>query len=366
MESGMSENNLIASDDSSLQKLAEEFDRVGRELYTPDCPLYAILSSSVARDREILALAAFTRLGQAPTVLLFYTVHYLLLRGEKHSLTEFYISMTDQPAPPENAPQVFADFCREHSEEIKRLLSTRLVQTNEVLRSALLLPAIVLAAEKAGGAPLALVGLGASAGLNLFFDRYGYDYGNSLRCGDLSSPLQLSCKLRGSLRPPIPTVMPKIASRIGIDLNPLDVRNHDEYLWLFAQIWPENSFKSRAERLRLAVELVRQSPQRLITGDVVEVLREVIAEVPQDQVICLLHSFFFYELPKDRKEMLNANISRCAAKRPILSVGLEWGSDDLTLAAGLELVCYKQNGNKEIARLAKCHDHGEWMEWLYS
>lgn len=364
MERNMSENHHLGSDDPVLNHLAKAFEKAAHELYMPDCPLYAILSSSVALDRELLALAANTRQGQAPTILLFYVVHYLLLRGEKHPLAEFYPSLTDNPVPPEDAPPVFADFCREHREEIRGLLTTRLVQTNEVLRSALLLPAIVLAAEKAGGAPLALVGLGASAGLNLFFDRYGYDYGNGLRCGDLSSPLQLSCKLRGSLRPPIPTIMPKISSRIGIDLNPLDVRNHDEYLWLFAQTWPENSFKSRAERLRLAVELVRRTPPRLITGDVVEVLREVIAQVPQDQAICLLHSFFFYELPKDRKEKLKANIGRCAAKRPILSVGLEWGSDDLTLAAGLELARYKEDGEKETKKLAKCHDHGEWMEWL--
>ena len=261
----MSENHPLGSDEPALNHLAKAFEKAAHKLYMPDCPLYSILSSSVALDRELLALAAHTRQGQAPTILLFYVVHYLLLRGEKQPLAKFYASLTDNPAPPDDAPTVFADFCREHREEIRGLITTRLVQTNEVLRSALLLPAIVLAAEKAVGAPLALVGLGASAGLNLFFDRYGYDYGRGLRCGDLSSLLQLSCELRGSPRPPIPTVMPKIASRIGIDLNPLDVRNHDEYLWLFAQIWPENSFKSRAERLRLAVELVRRTPPRLIT-----------------------------------------------------------------------------------------------------
>jgi len=44
---------------------------------------------------------------------------------------------------------------------------------------------------------------------------------------------------------------------------------------------------------------------------------------------------------------------------------LEWGSDDLTLAAGLELARYKEDGEKETKKLAKCHDHGEWMEWNY-
>jgi len=362
----VSKDHLIAHNDSALHQLAKAFEKAAHELYMPDCPLYAELSTSIAHDRDLLALAAYTRPGQAPTVLLLYIVHYLLLRGEKQPLAEFYVSLTEHPKPPEDAPPVFADFCRKHRQEIKQLITTRLVQTNEVRRCTLLLPAIMLAIKKAGDAPLALVGLGASAGLILLFDKYGYDYGNGLRCGDLNSSLQLSCTLRGFLLPPIPTVMPKIASRIGIDLNPLDVRNQDDYLWLFAQIWPEHSFKSRAQNMRVAVELVRESPPKMITGDIVTVLPEVVTTIPEDQAICLLHSFSFYELPDGVREKIISIITRCAAKRRILSVGLEFGPHLLTIAAELRLSCYQPNGKVEIKKLAECHEHGEWMEWLYS
>jgi hypothetical protein len=362
----MSEDHLVARDNPALKKLANAFEKAARELFTPDCPLYVELSEYVAREDDLLALASYSRPGQAPAVLLLYTVHYLLLRGKKHPLSEFYSSLASHPAPPKNAPPVFADFCRKYRQEIQQLLQTRIVQTNEVRRCALLLPAIVLASQEAGSLPLALVDLGASAGLNLLFDKYGYDYGNGLYCGDLNSPVQLTCTLRGSLRPPIPKIMPNVVSRIGIDLNPLNVSKHDDYLWLVAQIWPNDSFRLRVERMQFAVELARQNPQRMIAGDVVEVLPYIISEMPVDQAICLMHSFSFYELPSDIRGRIRSILTHCAEKRQILSVRLELSPGSLTISTELELSRYQPGGRIDIKKLANCHDHGEWMEWLYS
>ena len=68
-----------------------------------------------------------------------------------------------------------------------------MVQTNEVRRSALLLPAFFLVSREAQGRPLYLLEIGTAAGLNLLWDRYGYDYGNGLRSGDLDlNPIDVS------------------------------------------------------------------------------------------------------------------------------------------------------------------------------
>jgi hypothetical protein len=362
----MSQDNLIAPDNLVLKRLSNAFENAASELFTPGCPLYVELSEYVARDSDLLALSAYSRPGQAPAVLLLYSVHYLLLRGEKHPLSEFYSSLTSPPAPPKDAPPVFADFCRKYIREIKQLLQTRLVQTNEVRRCALLMPAIVLASQEAGPVPLALVDLGASAGLNLLFDKYGYDYGNGLYCGDLSSPVQLTCTLRGSLRPPIPRAMPDITSRIGIDLNPLDGRKHEDYLWLVAQLWPNDSFKVREERMQAAVELAHLSPPKMIAGDIVEILPEIISEIPADQAICLMHSFSFYELPNEVRAEIISTITHSAAKREILSIKLELSPSSLTIATQLELSRYQRDGKIDTRKLANCHNYGEWMEWLHS
>ena len=47
--------------------------------------------------------------------------------------------------------------------------------------------------------PLALIEVGASAGLNLLFDRYGYDYGAGRSAGDPSAPVRFTCALRGAV-----------------------------------------------------------------------------------------------------------------------------------------------------------------------
>ncbi len=347
--------------DSALQQLSEVFEDAAQHVFASYCPLYEHLARFVAGQYELLALAAHTRPGQAPTLVLFDTVHYLLLREPAHPLARYYISLTDRPAAPQDAPPVFADFCRQHREDLLRLLPTRLVQTNEVRRCALLLPAVVLASEAAGGLPLAVIGMGASAGLNLQFDRYGYDYGDGLRCGDLSSPLQLSCSLRGPLRPPLPAAVPKVGNRVGIDLNPLDVRDRDNLLWLLGQIWPNETYQSRAERLRVAAALEETGRPKLVAGDVVQVLPGVVADTPTDQVVCLLHSYTVYEMPQDVRRQLDAAIARCAATRRILRVSLEWDSHHVSW---LELASHWPNGHMEVQRLAQCQVHGEWMQWL--
>jgi hypothetical protein len=347
--------------DPGLRDLAREIEATAREAFASYCPLYEALARSVAAEPELLQLASRVRPGQAPALVLLDTVHYLLLRGERHPLSAFYLSLTDTPSPPEEAPPAFADFCRGHREELERLLPTRLVQTNEVRRCALLLPALGLAAREAGAAPLALVALGASAGLNLLFDRCGYDYGGGRRCGDPAALLQLPCQVRGPRSPPLPKTMPAVAARVGIDLNPLDLRNRDRLLWLLGQIWPNEGYRARAERVLTASEAQRRTPPRLVTGDVLEVLPDVAAGVSQDQSLCLLHSYTVYELPPEARARLDVVVARCAASRPLACVGLQWDSHHLSW---LDLAFYGPGGQSQTWRLARCQTHGEWIEWL--
>ena len=75
----------------------------------------------------------------------------------------------------------------------------RAPQTNEVGRSAVLMSGLLVIAARFG-LPLRLYELGASAGLNLQLDRYGYDLGG-LRAGDPGSPLQLKPDWRARRRP---------------------------------------------------------------------------------------------------------------------------------------------------------------------
>src|SRR4029077_9542595 len=138
--------------------------------------VYAQLAASVARDDELLAVAREARAGQPLPNLFFSAVHMLLDDCRGDPLAEYYASMGGSRAPDRALDAAFRAFTLAHRDAVIDLMRTRLVQTNEVRRSVCLLPAFATISDASGGAPLALFEIGASAGLNLLFDRYGYSY----------------------------------------------------------------------------------------------------------------------------------------------------------------------------------------------
>ena len=134
-------------------------------------PLYDRICRTVAASDEVLALIAEAPpRGHLPNVLL-GAVHYLLLGGLDDPLAEVYAGRSDADVGP-----LFVDFCLRHRDELLDLLATRHTNTNEVGRSALLGPALTVVATRVG-APLGLVDVGCSAGVNLLCDHYLLDYG---------------------------------------------------------------------------------------------------------------------------------------------------------------------------------------------
>src|SRR5438128_2540104 len=116
-------------------------------------PLYELLAHQVAGDQTVLAfLEQLPEAKQQPNLLL-GAVKYLF-----------------------GAPADWTDFKRlvnDRSDEIRATMMRRSTQTNEAARCATLLPVLMLLPQ-----PLALLEVGASAGLCLLPDRYAYDYGD--------------------------------------------------------------------------------------------------------------------------------------------------------------------------------------------
>jgi Uncharacterized protein conserved in bacteria (DUF2332) len=166
-------------------------------------PLYAWLALQAAEDREILRLVLHANPRPQRPHLLFAAVQYLLFSGIQDELAQFYPNLTTKPRPCEEAYPHFRAFCLKHADEIRRLVTVYGVQTNEVGRCANLLLAFDRVAQRGGGRPLAMIELGPSAGLNMLWDRYGYDYGGVGYIGDHLAPVQLHCELRGNIWPPV-------------------------------------------------------------------------------------------------------------------------------------------------------------------
>ncbi len=337
-------------------RLAEIFERFARDEFHSSSPLYAHLSMAIAKDRELLSLAAECRKGERIPNLLFAAVHYLLLTGTPYSLGRFYKSLGgafdggDDPFPD------FRSFCLQQVERIRELIAVRLVQTNEVSRCAGLMPVFAVAVKDVRGRPLYLVDIGASAGLNLLGDHYGYQYGDQLQCGDRNSPVQIECMLRGPNLPPLVESFPPVTARVGVDLNPLDVRVEDDALWLRALIWPEH--EKRADLLRNAIVVLRQQSLRLLAGDGVDLLPGIMKTVPADVVLCIVR--IFTPISQEGREGLAALVADYARNRDVMMISVRpHGGDD----SELRLTSFV-NGHRTEQGVAYMQNHGNWIEWL--
>ena len=169
------------------------------------------------------------------------------------------------------APGPYAGLRRvllEQEAEVRTTVMSRATQTNEVGRLATLVP--VLATIEG---PVALVEVGASAGLCLYPDRYDYAWPPR---GDLrgSGGPVLTAEASGPL--PVPASHPRVAWRGGVDLNPLDVSDPDAMAWLENLVWPEQD--ERRQRLRTAVDVARTDPPALRTGDLFDHLPGLLEE----------------------------------------------------------------------------------------
>ena len=162
----------------------------------------------------------------------------------------------------------------------------RMTQTNEARRCASLLPALALI-----DGPIALLEVGASAGLCLYPDRYAYSYDGGKVLGD--SSLVLESTTTGPV--PIPSVLPEIVWRAGVDLHPLDVLDPDDMLWLETLVWPEQ--QERRERLRAAIEIAKTDPPHLVAGDAVAAVAALAAEAPDDATLVVVTSGVLVYLP---------------------------------------------------------------------
>jgi len=338
--------------------LARRFLHFAEREAAGSSPLYTRLCRHIADDPEALALAANVPPGQPTPNLLLAAVHYLLLSGLKHPLADFYPSLTAAPDLVDDPYPAFHQFCLVRAEEIRKLLLTRRVQTNEVARCACLLPAFALVAQQTQHAPISLIEIGASAGLNLLWDQYGYDYGNGQRYGLLSSPLQIPCALRGDTSPPLPSILPTVAWRMGIDLHPVDIHDPDAVLWLRALIWPEHH--ERVSRLQQALEVARRSPPRLVAGDALKLLPELAASAPANTTLCIFHSFTVNQFSAEARERLSSLLREISAQRTTFRISFE----ELSRATypQLHLITYMgRTGSKQL--LAAGSSHGRWLEW---
>ena len=166
---------------------------------------------------------------------------------------------------------------------LRAVMLARSTQTNEPGRCAALLSVLAGLPE-----PLALLEVGASAGLCLFPDFYGYDYGRTILTPEATAfePPVFPCMVNAAT--PVPARLPDVVWRAGLDLNPVDLSVPGEVGWLEALVWPEQT--DRLARLRAAIKIVAEQKPRLVKGDLRTDLAALAREAPKDATLVIFHT----------------------------------------------------------------------------
>ena len=327
-------------------------------------PLYEQISRAVAVDSEVLALLDGRPAAARQPNLLLAAVHYLLLSGVTHPLADIYAGVSSADPVP-----LFHEFCLEHRDAIEALLASRRTQTNECGRSAAILPALAWTADRLGE-PLALLDVGASAGLNLLCDEFHIDYGDAGATGPAHSPVRVDCRIVAG-RPPIRQNAPGIVARRGIDRAPIDIHDSDETRWLLACVWPDTG---RLERTSAAIQLARERTPTVLRGDAVADLAATINSFPEQATACVMTTWTFAYLDADQRRAFVVELERVGRRRPLVWISAEGPgvidlfdatdppAHDLTMPSVLGAVVIDQTGATAIT-LGWVHPHGRWIDW---
>lgn len=324
-------------------------------------PLYEAITLGVARDDDLKALAYTVRPGQPPANVLYAAVHYLLLRGNDHELRRFYANLNGGRSDPdlERVFPLFRQFVAEYRGEMTPLLRSRVTNTNEVGRCAVLHAGFQALAREAGE-PLHLVELGPSAGLNLLWDRYRICYrrhDSAFFSGPSDAPLTIETELHGEGVPPYGPA-PRLGSRVGLERSPVNLSVRDERDWLRALVWPDHV--ARFAKLDRALAIASREMLPIRPGDALELLPDALGEVPARETVCVYHSFVTYQFSQEERAALDNLLIAASLRRPIWRLSLEG-----TLSGDAPLLLYRyENGTKSKRLLAQCQPHGAWLEWL--
>jgi len=275
-------------------------------------------------------------------------LHALVLNGRAPALAEAYRAGALAPG----LEAVLAEAMEAHEHALLPWLDSP-PQTNEVARAAGL---IAGASWLVGhlGLPLVVSELGASAGLNLNFDRYRIDVAGK-RLGAAGSALVLSPEWSGT---PPPGADLRIIERAGVDRAPLDPVT--DAMRLMAYVWADQH--ERLSRLRAALDIAADHPPPVARADAVDWLEARLATRREGCVHVIVHTIMWQYLEPEARAHGDALIAaagaRADSKAPLARLSLE--ADGAAPGAALRLVLWPEGQDVLLGRM---DFHGRWVDW---
>lgn len=321
-------------------------------------PLYASLLARAAHDVEAHGPAWEVLRGHgddpgssALALRLMGAVNRLVLAGGEPVLGALY---DDPDGNSSRAWETFSETLERNVDELRQLVDLP-VQTNEVGRcAALLFGFLTVAAETE--LPLRLLEVGASAGLNLRWDRYRY-LAEGFEWGSADSPVQIEFQLDGGRFPSMERI--EVSERHGCDAAPLDPATPEGCLALLAYIWPDQ--QARVERMRAALKVAVEVPVSIDRESAAQWTARKLARTTPGEATVLYHSIVTQYL--DSEELtafyvhLHGAAERASADAPLAWLRMEPAGEQ----ADLHLTTWPGGEDRHLARVGY---HGTPVELL--
>lgn len=279
-------------------------------------------------------------------------LHALVLSGTNPALATAY-------PPADVSDDALWTACRNALRKDEAFVLDRLLsppQTNEVRRSGALLPGFLTVAALFDR-PLVLSEVGASAGLNLQWDRYTYQLGPA-SWGLEPSGVLIAPDWTGEV-PPEADI--RIVERAGCDLSPIDATDPGEQLRLLSYIWADQT--DRLDRTRKSLAMAAEQPPHIEQADALEWLGKRLATPFPGAAHIIYHSIVWQYLPVEKQaaghRLLEAAGMRATAEAPLAHLQME--ADDQQEGAALTLQVWP-SGRKET--VGRADFHGRWIRWF--
>lgn len=318
-------------------------------------PFYALLLRRAADDFEqdgpvAEVLSGFgEEPGTSALALRFMgAVHRLVLEEALPELAAHYPS-TGGDGDARAAWPAFQRALVERKDRIRELTAQR-CQTNEVGRSAALLGGFLEVAH-GSGLDLRILELGASAGLNLWWDRFRYQSPRGA-WGDPGSPVRFDHSF--DVPPPLNRAA-AVAVRKGCDLNPIDPASEEGALTLRSFVWPDQL--GRLALLDGAIEIACQDPVEVERVDAADFLERELGKVHPGLATVVYHSVFMQYVDDSSRARIDFALEEARARAPRTSP-----VHYLTMEPGGETWEIRLDGEL----LGTSGAHGTGVRWLAS
>ena len=326
-------------------------------------PMYSALFTDLAADYAdggrtyaLLAGRSLRPVHDAVPLRLAGAIHRVVLQGKDDRLARHYPSVGGKPA--EDFTADFIGYMRDHLEDIESGLSTQ-VQTNEVGRSVVHL---VLShwLTTLGIEEFSLLEIGASAGLNLNFDKF-YGCFGQLRMGDPSSSLRFMGDWFSNA-PDVPRVSAVAINKRGCDISPIDVTQPDDEARLLSFVWPDQ--RLRLERLRNAIAIAKMHRPIVDQASADEWTAQQLARTSGHATL-IFHSIVWQYLGTETQNRLKQAIHD-AGKSATAAAPLVWARmEPAGAVADVQVDVFDGTSTEpRHFRLAEIGYHGQNMNWL--